>query len=120
MKLEEFVSETLKQVLSGILTAQEHAAENGGLICPLHLPMRDKAGELYSVTFRTDREQMIEFDVAITTTDGAKTGGGIGIFVGPVGVGAKGESTKGLEHVSRVRFSVPIVFPNQNDPTVNK
>lgn len=82
--------------------------------------MRDEAGDVYSVTFREDPEHLIEFDVAVTTTGESKTGGGIGIFVGAVALGSKGESAKGSESVSRVRFAVPVVYPTQHDPTVDK
>lgn len=120
MKLEAFVSETLKQIVSGIASAQEHAEAAGGVVCPLHLPMRDNMGDVRSVTYRTDKEHLIEFDVALTTTETAKAGGGLGIFVAPLAVGGKRESAESAQYVSRLKFSIPIVYPKQTDPSVER
>jgi hypothetical protein len=34
----------------------------------------------------------IEFDVAVTVIEGTQTKGGIGVFVGPIGIGSQGQS----------------------------
>lgn len=112
MELEEFVAESLKQVLNGVVAAQKHATTLGALVSPSHMAQRDSEGKVRSVNYRSDQEHLIEFDVAITTVNSAKAGSGAGIFVGPVGIGGKGESGTSYEHVSHLRFAVPVVYPS--------
>ena len=54
----------------------------------------------------------IEFDVAVTTTEGTETKGGIGVFVVAVGLGSQGKSDATNSSSSRIKFSVPIFLPN--------
>jgi hypothetical protein len=77
MKLEDFVSETLKELIDGVKTAQKHAVSKGARVNP-HSPVN------------RDNQQTVEFDVAVTTTAGTQTKGGIGVFVGPVGARLSG------------------------------
>ncbi|MEK6686370.1 MAG: hypothetical protein AABY99_08265 [Pseudomonadota bacterium] len=112
MKLKDFVAETLKEIVDGVVEAQKYYKEKGGSI------------NSSSITFRTDHGlqiwnsengqpvQQIEFDVAVTTTEGTETKGGIGVFVGPVGLGSQGKSDATNSSSSRIKFSVPILLPN--------
>lgn len=79
MKLKDFVSETLKEIVDGAVEAQKYYVEKGGSVNSKNL------------SFRTDQDfqmwdgntgqpaQLIEFDVAVTTTEGTETKGGIGV-----------------------------------------
>jgi len=115
MELKDFVKETLSQIIDGVMSAQEYVADKGAKINPTFPPFgRDKVGEaLYDEKTRTF-SQNIKFDVAVTVSEGAKTKGGIGIFVGEIGIGAQGQSTASNQSMSRISFSVPVVFPKQN------
>jgi hypothetical protein len=65
----------------------------------------------------------IEFDVAVTATEGTETKGGIGIMVGSIGLGAQGKSDRENTSVSRIRFRIPLVLPNpttSNTPNTSK
>ena len=53
----------------------------------------------------------VDFDVALTVTEGTGTKGGIGIVAGAFALGSTGQSTAQNSSVSRVQFSVPIAFP---------
>jgi hypothetical protein len=111
MKLKDFVAETLKEIVDGVVEAQEYYKAKGGSV------------NSSSITFRTDQGlqmwdsengqpvQQIEFDVAVTTTEGKETKGGIGVFVGPVGLGSQGKSDATNSSSSRIKFSVPILLP---------
>ena len=105
MNLQEFVSESLKQIMTGITNAQTDPA-NTGTINPIP---RDG----YAAT------QNIEFDVAVTVSQEKGTKGGIGIFVGAVGVGTQGQSESSNISVSRIKFSVPVKFSIQKDVKVH-
>lgn len=98
MKLQEFVSETLKEIIGGVKDAQEYARNNKAKV---NAPM---AGTLPDT-------QKVDFDVAVTSTDTSKTQAGAGIFVAALGIGAKGKSDSSNSCVSRIKFSIPVYFP---------
>jgi small neutral amino acid transporter SnatA (MarC family) len=49
--------------------------------------------------------------VAVTATDGTKTKGGIGVFVGAVGLGSQGQSEELKQSMSKIKFTVPLALP---------
>ncbi len=111
MELKDFVSETLRQVLGGIKEAQSFASEHGGKIMPERIAFRTDQGlQLWDKNDGTPIH-MIEFDVAVTTTEGTATKGGIGVFVGAIGLGSQGQSNASNQSVSRIKFSVPVQYP---------
>ena len=116
IQLEDFVAETLKQIISGIRTAQTYAVTNGASINPPDLFFRTDQGSDRLWARLNDQIQIaqdIKFDVAVTTMEGTKTKGGIGVFVGPIGVGSHGQSDATNRSVSRIMFSVPLLLPLQ-------
>lgn len=113
MELKDFVSATLRSIIDGVKDAQDHAAKSGARINPLGLHSRDlKRIPLFERETKNILRE-IEFDVAVTTTEGTQSKGGIGIFVGSVGVGAQGQSEAANSTVSRIKFSVPVLLPGQ-------
>lgn len=116
IQLEDFVSETLKQIVNGVKAAQACSGKNGASINPSTLDFRTDQGEVRLYDRTSGRiAQEIDFDIAVTTTEGTKTKGGIGIFVGPVGVGSQGQSDAMNSSMSRIKFKVPLLLPAQPD-----
>jgi len=56
--------------------------------------------------------QRIDFDVAVTATEGTETKGGVGIMVGAIGLGSQGKSDASNASQSRIKFVVPMVLPS--------
>ena len=116
MELREFVSETLKELIDGITSAQEYAAQKGASINPQGMT---HVGELGLVVVENTNQrqypmlQTLEFDVAITVMEGTDAKAGIGVFAGAIGVGTQARMQDSNMTVSRVRFSVPVLFPQQ-------
>ena len=110
MELKTFVSQTLVEILQGVKDAQVQAKQIGGKVSPIS-PFCTVPANGPSV--EEDRPQNIEFDVAVTTSSGKETSGGIGVYVGAVGLGSKGKSEASHESVSRIKFVVPVVLPTQ-------
>lgn len=110
MKLQDFVSETLKQIINGVKEAQEGAEKAGAIISPdSHLTYENK-----KYLFCSGRlVEHVEFDVAVTTSKGKETKGGLGIFVAGIGLGTQGKSDASSISVSRIKFSLPLVLPFQ-------
>ena len=112
MELKDFVAETLRQIIDGVKVAQEYGIGQGATVNPNNIFYRADQG----VVVLQDREtgaiaKEIEFDVAVTVIEGTQTKGGIGVFVGPIGIGSQGQSNVSNQSISRIKFSVPVVLP---------
>lgn len=109
VELKEFVSETLKQIFAGIEDAQKVCPN--GAINPTDIRlMGDKAqGYLHS---NYSMLKTIDFDIAVSVSKEKETKGRLGIFVGPIGVGAQGTSDSASSTINRIKFSVPVAFPS--------
>jgi len=112
MKLEDFVAEALTEIINGVKRAQEQVASTGARINPsgYKVPFDRLEGRKWS-SENGDTTETVEFDVAVTTTEGTETKGGIGVFVGAVGLGSQGRSEAQNSSVTRIKFSVPVVLP---------
>jgi len=111
MQLKEFITETFKQIVDGIVEAQDYGGPKGARISPGDLTCRTDQGLQFWDKKTGEIATLIEFDVALSTTEGTGTKGGIGIFVGPIGVGSQGQSDAGQSSSSRIKFTVPVHLP---------
>jgi hypothetical protein len=103
MELKDFLSRALVELVQGIREAQDKVADLGALVSPEMM-----AG--------TSTIQEVEFDLEVTTSEGEATKGGLGIFVGALGVGAQGKTESRSGSVGRMRFKVPVSYPKQKRP----
>jgi hypothetical protein len=55
----------------------------------------------------------MEFDVAVTATETTEAKVGVGVFLGSLGIGSQAKSEDGNVIVSRIKFSVPVLYPQQ-------
>jgi hypothetical protein len=100
MELQDFIAETLKQIISGVRRAQESAIDLGAKVNP-------RGGSIVEM-------RNVHFDVAVSTSEGTEKKGSIGVSVGPVGsVGPQDQSDVASSSMSRIRFSVPLKLPAQ-------
>ena len=100
MELQDFIAETLKQIISGVRLAQESASELGAKINP-------RGGAMVEM-------RNVHFDVAVSTRKGGETKGGIDVFEGLVGAGGFQEQSDAADSaMSRIKFSVPLKLPVQ-------
>ena len=110
MKLSDFVSQTLTELIDGVKKAQRYGREQGAEInANIASGIVREQKRLPSQTGGVI--EFIEFDIAVTSSEGEQTQGGVGVFVGPIGLGAKGKSESQNSSVNRIKFSVPIAFP---------
>jgi hypothetical protein len=115
MELQEFITKTLKAYIAGVKDAQEYAAEQGAKVNP----SSRKAGELKSCrTVDADTGQLlqdVEFDVAVTSSEGSEKKGGIGIIVAYLGMATQAKTDTASSEISRIKFAVPVALPIQWD-----
>jgi hypothetical protein len=112
MTVKEFVEDTLVQIVEGVQAAQNRIDKTGAAINRIGMTLQfaqlqgrrydPKTGEI---------EELVQFDIALTNESGTGTKGGVGVFLGTVNLGTQGQSTNKDSSVSRVQFSVPIVYP---------
>ena len=111
IKLEDFTTEVLGQIIKGVNNANAVATQHGALINPA--TMRSVRGDLvYDPDRPGNSMQEIEFDIAITAVEKSEGKAGAGVFVSVIGLGA--QMKEGLENstVSRIKFSVPVKLPS--------
>lgn len=114
MKLDEFITDSLKSIVKGIKDSQEFANENGARINP-HVGKWDF--DKNQTTYYGKEEgaraiTKIDFDIAVTTSSAQETGGEGGINVYSIKLGGKMSDTEKNESVSRIKFSVNVSLPN--------
>lgn len=111
MDLGEFVSQTLIQIVDGVKNAQDKVAESGATVNPHLTTSQEQAGRQGFLWTGGAYAQIVQFDVALTVTEGKGTKGGIGVFAGAINLGSSGQSQNENSSVSRVKFSVPLALP---------
>ena len=104
MNLQDFVSETLTQIIDGVGDAQTKVAQR-----------REETGGEEAIGQRVNPVRLpaewVSFDVAVTVEQGEGTKASIGVFSGVFGLGVQGESESKNVSLSRINFKVPIRYP---------
>lgn len=110
MNLQEFIKTALADIVAGVAEAREDAKKHGATIGSNRVYGHLKEAKI--VTDEKDRPvTSVEFDIALAEANAKDTKGGIGVFLGTVGLGSQGASHGESSSHSRIKFSVPIVFP---------
>lgn len=114
MNLQDFIQETLVQIITGVKNAQDKIGESGASINPIGLyRMHDQlGGRGYHSGAVTET---VEFDVAVTVTEVESTKKGAGAFISVVALGAQKQTEAHSSSVSRIKFSVPALLPPGKD-----
>lgn len=56
---------------------------------------------------------LVEFDIAVTATDGKENKGGVGVAIGSIGLGTARKEEHERVAQNRISFSIPMVYPNE-------
>ncbi|WP_226704559.1 hypothetical protein [Microbulbifer elongatus] len=110
MKLDDFVSETLKQIIKGVVAAQKYGNTQDAKVNPITARFNSNT-EGHAFCQETGVPlQKVEFNVAVTVTEEQSSmsdGGSVGsISVSPANTNASQNSS-----VSRIQFEVPVLLP---------
>lgn len=114
MELKTFISETLTQILEGVTDAQSKTAQTGGRVIP-HVRTPRESANLYGHTNDKLPVILVDFDVSVFAQEGTGTKGGIGITMGVLALGSKGESNQQQNSTNKIKFQIPIALPLQKD-----
>jgi len=113
IKLEDFVANSLIQIIKGVKRAQTEAEETGAVISPLMRTTTDNSSIGHAENLGGQPCYKITFDVAVTVNEESGTTGGIGVAAGIFHLGTKGEISDTFANTSRIQFSIPVVLPLQ-------
>lgn len=108
IELEQFVKVTLLSIIRGAQGAMEDARTAGGMVNPYVV-----GGTLGPETYNSERIFDVQFDVAISAGTGRENQAGAGVFVAAFGIGARETERDEANHLSRVKFVVPISLKTQ-------
>ena len=110
MKLQEFISETFKQIIDGVIEAQNYGRTKNVYIS-VH-PENFSVGATRRKSELAPAPQLVEFDIAVITAGGKEIQGGMGIFVPGIEPGYMAENGLSGNEISRVIFSIPVALPS--------
>jgi hypothetical protein len=115
LPLNKFIGDSLKQIIDGVLDAQKFAQKHDARINPNGL-QHSKDRLFWDPASGTSLErsaQLVEFDLAVTVQEGKKARGGVGVMLAVMGLGAELKGETSSLAISRIKFSVPLVLPQQ-------
>ena len=105
MELKTFVSETISQIVEGVVEAQERTKNTGAIINSSHGAVVNYAKGI------NNAPQNMDFDVTVSVESSSSTGGKGKIQIAMFGAeGGKTSDNKDAS-VSRIKFSVPVCWP---------
>ncbi len=113
IKLEDFVADSLTQIIKGVKRAQEQVEGTGAVVSPLMRTTSDDSSVGQAEGLGGQPCYKVAFDVAVTVNEETGTSGGIGVAAGIFALGSKGQSSDALANTSRIQFNVPVVLPLQ-------
>lgn len=108
MELNEFVKDVIVNIYDGLSEAQKVTGKSvlpsGGIVSEGIPYVKKGIGIQTNATMISN----LEFEVALT--DGVKDGvhGGIGVLLGALTVGTKGNSETQQTSLSKIKFNIPI------------
>jgi len=121
MELKEFISSTLEQISRGVLEAGANLQDTNAIVSPHDFRINSENSQAFGRTRKeagsdadegTRVVQKVDFDIAVTVDETDKANAGARISVLSIGLGVGGETTTRSGTVSRINFSVPVVFPS--------
>jgi hypothetical protein len=119
MDLKDFVKESLVQISQGISEANIALEGTGAVINPQNIRINSENSQAYGRTDFSAKEdprsrvvEKVDFDVSVVVEQGEQTKAGIKLSVASIGLGAGGQSSSADRSESRIKFSVPVVFPS--------
>ncbi len=114
MELENFITETLKSVIAGVMGSNDFAKQHNALINPI-LGFHDRSDQnLMGIRDANQRKRVVtkvDFDIAVTasTEEASKVGGGLKIQV--LNLGASSTNNAVNQTSSRIKFAVNVALP---------
>jgi hypothetical protein len=111
MQLDDFVSQTLKQIIDGVSVAQDYARSKSANVNPSSARFDSKAAGYLFCSDTHVPLQEVEFDVAVTVAE-SSTANDDDQKVGEISVTSSNQMTSQNSSESRIKFKVPVLLPH--------
>lgn len=121
MKLRDFVSTTLLDIVQGVEQAQAELVRSKAEVNPRLNKIFPIAGTGSNTnqglgwTENNALVSVVQFNVVVTTEEKKSTEGTIGAVVVAFGLSARGSSAKAESEMTRIQFSVPVKLPSAKE-----
>ena len=112
MDLKQFITETVTSIVESTLELQRNydRSVKGIVINPAVSGSNELLYQEDNIVYSYRRIEVIEFDVAVSASEGADKGGKAGLKIWSAEVGLDGKRNVRSEEVSRVKFAIPIAL----------
>lgn len=110
MKLDDFVAETLKQIIRGVVLAQEYGSTQNAKVNPSTAVVNHNNIERIICHETGIPLQKVGFDIAVTVSE-EQTKSDDGHSVGSISVLPKSSDSVHNSSVSRIQFDVHVLLP---------
>ncbi|WP_311066102.1 hypothetical protein [Halomonas sp. DWK9] len=111
MQLDDFVAETLIQIVNGVKKARQATGIQGIGAQPSKAPSANSSNPDIIITAHGASAQSVRFDVALTVSEDTGTSAKIGVVSGILNGGGTMEDKSQNTSVSRVQFAIPVILP---------
>lgn len=114
MELNEFVKQSLTQIVSGVKAAQDEIRSQGGYVNPAVFASSPGNASTTHFGSVSDGQNvlLVDFDVAVTVTEAVEGGAGGKLSVASFfKVEAAGKGSTANEATNRIKFKVPLALP---------
>lgn len=110
MELKDFISQAIKDLLHGVLEAQNDA-KTGNCVVPSGKQSNDLFPKGNVVHNGDWTSTLVNFDIAISAEESAAKGGKAGVKIAVLSAALDTENTNKNTSTSRIQFSVPVILP---------
>lgn len=118
MDIKDFIVEAITQISMGVKEVQKKECELGIIINPsLQIGSSDKryVPKAGSGHYPSERYiQDINFEIGVIVTNDQTGGGGLGVSVPVLKIGANLNIKNSEENVNKLSFSIPVCLPTTN------
>ncbi len=118
MKLQDFITETLVQISEGVKNANHKLEFNQLQINPFITERLNGLNDHPDfIGFAEGKRivQVVNFDISVTVESEKEKGGDIKVAQGIIDVGIFGKRKNLEQNISKIKFSIPISFPNTQE-----
>lgn len=116
MELKEFIKTAISEISDSISELQEEL-RNGTIVNPTLLPQGDGKNCVLDGNEIRKIENLV-FDIAVTVSKSEGVGGSAKAGINVLGANIDTSSNAKKENLSRLSFSIPIVFPSTKVTTL--
>ena len=120
MDLKDFVKESIVQIAQGIEEANSALEDSQAMVNPLYIRANSENAQAYGRTMQRNVEysepdsrvvEKVDFDVAVVAEAGEQGSAGAKLSIASIGFGAEGKIESSNKSESRIKFSIPVVYP---------